>query len=140
MSNSTIMLYKIKYAIVPSNMIKNVMHPSPHRLKMMEKQLQFFSKLEKSILENGMRNPIVITAKKDNIENRYGGSRLMIAQKHNMDIPCIIADFDNVFPEAKIITKEEIRNYFTDRPRRIQLYPAGLNILGCKHVHLEETL
>lgn len=130
--------YKIKYAIIPSDMIKNNICPTSERIEIMEKEQQFFSKLEKSILENGFRNPIVINARKNNITNRYGGSRLMFAQKYNLNIPCIIADFDNIFPEAKEISVNEIRNYFKDQPHKIYTKPNGLNISGCKHIHLRD--
>jgi len=99
--------YTIKYAVLPSNSIENTMRPSEELIKRQNEKEGFFIKLEKSILKNGILNPIGIAAKKDKVYVTYGGSRLMTAQKHNLDVPCIIADFDNVFPEAKIITEEE---------------------------------
>ncbi|KKK71484.1 hypothetical protein LCGC14_2913440 [marine sediment metagenome] len=132
------MSYVVKYDILPSKMINNVLEPDQARIDQLEKLQKFFTKLEISILGEGIRNPIVITAlSKDDITTRYGGSRLMIAQKHNMDIPCIIADFDNVFPEAKIIKEEEIPSYYENPPTHFQLRAAKLYIHGCETIHLK---
>ncbi len=130
--------YKVKYAVLPSNMITNNLEPDESRQQILEDENQFFTKLEKSILKEGFRNPIVITALKDEITNRYGGSRLMIAQKHNMNIPCIIADFAEVFPAAKEIHINDIKKYYKDEPMFLYLQPHGINISGCKNTHLEE--
>jgi len=130
--------YTVKYAVLPSNSIENTMHPSEELIKEQNNGEQFFIKLEKSVLESGIVNPIGIAAKKDKIYVTYGGSRLMIAQKHNLDVPCIIADFDNVFPEAKTIKEEEIPSYYKNPPTHFQLRAAKLYIHGCENIHLKE--
>ena len=134
------MSYVVKYDILPSKMINNVLEPDQARIDQLEKLQKFFTKLEISILGEGIRNPIVITAlSKDDITTRYGGSRLMIAQKHNMDIPCIIADFDNIFPDSKVLKDvAAIYKCFKDRPKKIFLKPNGINMSGCHHIQLKE--
>ena len=134
------MSYVVKYAVIPSNQINNVIEPTEIRMKEMEEESQFFSKLERSILNQGFRNPIVIVANTaTDIQARYGGSRLMFAQKHNIDIPCIIADFENVFPDAQVLNDaNEIRKQFIDQPLKIYYKPYGINMSGCEHVHLKE--
>lgn len=134
------MKYVVKYDILPSRTINNTLKPDQERIKKLEDLEKFFTKLEISILGEGIRNPIVITAlSKDDITPRYGGSRLMIAQKHNLDIPCIIADFDNVFPSSKILSDiAKIYKCFKDRPKKIFLKPHGINMSGCQHIHLKE--
>lgn len=134
------MSYVIKYDVIPSNIIQNTLVPEERRMKKLEDLHQFFTKLEKSILKEGIRNPIVILAyAEDNIIPRYGGSRLMVAQKYDMDIECIICDFDNVFPNSKILNnEEEIRACFKDQPRKVIYDIYGLNISGCRLTHLEE--
>ena len=64
----------------------------------------------------------------------------MVAQKHGLDIPCIIADFDNVLPEAKVIQAGEMKDYFTDPPMALYLLPHGINASGCEHVHLKDEI
>ncbi len=132
--------YEIKYAVLPANKIKNALKPSDQYIDYLNELQGFFIKLELSILKEGFRNPIAIKATNEKVSNIYlGGSRLMIAQKHNLDIPCIICDFDNVFPEAKVLnTIEEIRSYFTDQPVKLLFNHRGIKIGGCEHVHLKD--
>ncbi len=131
--------YVVKYAVLPSNKIENELEPNIERINWMNEREGFFIKLEGSIIREGFRNPIVITATSKTVTNRYGGSRLMIAQRHYLDVPCIIADFDNIFPEAKVLNNiEEIRGYFIDQPRKILFKPYGINMSGCEHIHLKD--
>ena len=134
------MNYVVKYGVLPSKMINNTLEPDQARIKQLEDLQKFFTKLEVSILGEGFRNPIVITAlSKEDITPRYGGSRLMIAQRHNLDIPCVIADFDNVFPSLEVLSDiAKIYKCFKDRPKKIFLKPHGINMSGCQHVHLKE--
>lgn len=134
------MLYQIKYyRNIDPYLIDNSVCPSKDRIKRLNEQNGFFIKLEKSILREGFRNPIVIAAKKDSIKCIYGGSRLMLAQKHNLKIPCIISDYDNVFPNAKILRDvNEARTYFLDNPQKILMKPNGIRVSVLKHYHLEE--
>ncbi len=131
--------YEVKYAVLPSMKIENGLKPSDERIKILNEEQEFFIKLEGSIIREGFRNPIVVTATNKKISNRYGGSRLMIAQKHYLYIPCIIADFDNVFPDALVLkTIDQIRSYFIDEPKKILFKPYGINMSGCEHVHLKD--
>lgn len=130
-----------KFSFVKARKIKNPIEPDKNRMQRLNKETGFFDKLEASILKDGMRNPIVINAYIENdeiiLENRYGGSRLMFAQKHDMDIACVIADFDNIFPEAEIVESKDIKSKFLDAPRHIIYKPHGLNISGCEDYHLK---
>lgn len=104
-----------------------------------------YNKLEESILTEGFRNPIIITCgypKKRSMEHlppelrskpphelllletTMGGSRLHVAQKHNMQIPCIVNDWHNRFstdPEIRNI--EEARLCFLDQPKGLTFSP-----------------
>ena len=133
--------YDIKFMTLPSNDIFNPLKPKEKIIEKLDREIKFFKKLEHSILQEGIRNPIVVHATKDNLVSRYGGSRLWISQQHNLDIPCIVADFDNIYPEIKNLeTLDEIYEYYQDRPRIIRLKPYGINISGCEHVHLKVVL
>ena len=103
-----------------------------------------YRKLEESILKEGIRNPIVITCglpKKRPIEclppemrtcspeqlllleTTMGGSRLHVAQKHNMTIACIVNDWHGRFvnePEIKSIT--DAKMCYLDPPRGITFH------------------
>jgi len=112
----------------------------------------FYVRLEASILKNGISNPILVQAgfcndrtihylhngeqedpSKILVCERQGGSRLWIAQKYNMDIPCIISDFTGKFaddPRATLLkTKKQILAKFNPKPE-IALIKAGKGMYG----------
>lgn len=104
-----------------------------------------YSKLESSIVKEGIRNPVVITCgypKKRMtkhlppellerpeselllLEGTTGGSRLHIAQKLDLNIPCIVNDWTGRFKnEPEILTEEQARAYYTDQPESITIDP-----------------
>jgi len=127
-------MYKIRYVKLHSHLIDNVIKPPPHEL---EEKAEWFAQLEWHILRNGFRNPVVLTAKDGIITPRYGGSRIMIAQKYNFTVPAIVADFEERFPDWKEITLEQIPNYYKDKPKKIIWKNYGLNISGCSDVHMD---
>lgn len=106
----------------------------------------FFEELEESILRKGFRNPILACigwlpeAHKKRLPpgetpetvlscDRLGGSRLWIAQKHDLDIPVIISDFNDSYKHLEKLTTEcEIRDKFQDKPARIIINNNGLHI------------
>lgn len=100
-----------------------------------------YNKLEVSMLSEGMRNPLIITCgpprkrswehippemhswpQKDLLlmETTTGGSRLWVAQKHNMIIPCIVNDWVGRFNNYKsIATVEQAKSYYKDPPKSL---------------------
>jgi len=100
-----------------------------------------YKRLEQSILAEGFRNPIVITCGAprkrswDNVppemhnidpqkmlflETTVGGSRLWIAQKYNMNIPCLVNDWTGRFihfPDLKSL--DDIKKLYRDKPKRL---------------------
>jgi hypothetical protein len=102
-----------------------------------------YSKLESSILAEGIRNPVVITCgypKKRStkhippemlkmpesslllLEGTTGGSRLHIAQKYDMTIPCFINDWTGRFDhETEITSEEQARRYYKDQPQLVNI-------------------
>jgi hypothetical protein len=117
---------------------------------------QFYEKLEESILQSGFRNPILACigwlpeARKKFLppghtpENtlacdRLGGSRLWIAQKHNLDIPVIISDFNNSYNHLEELKNEaDVRAKFMDQPGRVIINTTGLNIGNMSTAYLNE--
>ncbi|NJO64269.1 MAG: hypothetical protein HC836_40700 [Richelia sp. RM2_1_2] len=161
--------YEIRYGVFPSRDIFNILGPGiksdspPHgssekevaiKTKRAEqyinkrnKQDGFYEKLEASILREGVRNPISITAGQVRLDKYHcrlplemqidpkkilvcdfqGGSRLFIAQKHNLNIPCFVADFVGKFKDLELAnTKDSILTKFLDKPTEIRLYAWGL--------------
>jgi hypothetical protein len=119
----------------------------------------FYSKLERSISLQGIRNPIIVSAgfvskgaikylpkhlrEEDEIEkllvcDRHGGSRLYLAKRYNSDLPCIVNDFVDMFPNSiELKNEDDIRNLFLDQPRRIIVNEHGLHLVDVPQIHLE---
>lgn len=182
------MVCVIRYAVLPSKDIINLCGPendpqgwTPEIIQARKQKTQerisrgatrrFFGSLESSILREGIRNPIIVTAglfsmeymkvdkhlnyvqyairippeKIHNIRKlitceRLGGSRLYIAQKFDLKIPCIINDFIGLLPEAQVLNnQEEILDCFTDKPQSIVLNHKGFLANGLPHVHMEKV-
>jgi hypothetical protein len=93
----------------------------------------FYNNLEESVLREGFKNPILVNYHKcdpimlkslpktiQNTPKRFvvcdflGGSRLYIAQKHNMDIPCIVSDWKGDFPGERCVHPRDIQSKFND--------------------------
>lgn len=106
-----------------------------------------YAKLEASILAEGIRNPVVVTcglpkrrttkhlppemlAQPESylllLEGTTGGSRLHIAQKHNMTIPCIVNDWTGRFNDKiEIVSEQQARSYYRDQPQQIVVDPRN---------------
>ena len=179
------MIFNIKYVTLSSLSIINMCGPSKDPMgwtpeiieQRKEKTLRrlsigstktFFNNLEKSILEEGFRNPIIVTAGffseayktvdgdknfkqfkrrihpalRDDMENlltceRVGGSRLYLAQKHGLDIPCIVNDFvGRIEGGQELNTIEEVKDCFQDLPATCFINEAGVMMGGLPHYHM----
>lgn len=167
--------FKIKYLTLDSNKIFNMCGPEsigPHgwdegtmkkRKERAQKYIEslnrkngFYDNLEKSILEKGIRNPILVSAgwcahrlhrrmpiyMQNDVNSvlvcdRHGGSRLYIAQKYDMDIPCIVSDHVNMFSDIPTIeTVEELYELYENRPSNILINVHGVHVSGLPHIHL----
>lgn len=108
-----------------------------------------YSKLEESIIQEGIRNPVILTCgypKKRMLkhlppelrklpehellllEGTTGGSRLHIAQKLDLTIPCLVNDWTGRFDnETKISSEYQARVYYKDQPTTLEITPdSGL--------------
>jgi hypothetical protein len=107
-----------------------------------------YDKLEKSILAEGFLNPLIITCGTPRrklvrhlpqevlvkpkekwllLEGVTGGSRLWVAQKHNIPVPCIINDFTgNYRSGSRILSVEQARSFFRDKNMTLSLTTQGI--------------
>lgn len=141
-------------------------HKSPEKLEQAkEEYIEFFNKrngvfsgfyikLEDSMLKEGIHNPIIVNAghvvkhlqflfkgQTDFLVcDNNGGSRLRLAQKHNLTMPCIILDFIERFANdsnyTELFTSEDILKYFKNPPGSIQLHEDKISIGNPYHSHL----
>lgn len=115
------------------------------RKHLYEKNKDWFDNLEKDILKNGFKNPILVVCgelapndwncipefvKKNPVICYFlGGSRLFVAQKHNLKIPCLVSDFLGKFSNyPKMIHGYEILKCFEDKPKNIKFTKFGLDV------------
>ena len=118
-----------------------------------------FRHLERSLREEGFRNPIMVSA--GHLERRamgelppdirgrrpllvseyLGGSRLWVAQREAMKVPCIVNDYTGELPGTIALEGvDEVLSKFTDRPRSVSRNRWGGIVLNdLPYVHLPEA-
>jgi hypothetical protein len=150
--------FDIRYGLVPSREIYNAVGPWDWRdsdskkdagktlIDKVEKTKPgFYQNLEKSILSTGIRNPILVVTGKlpgwqwDQLPefakqsavwcNQWGGSRLFVAQKHSLLVPCLISDFEKKYQHLEHITNgNRIRELLDIDIKKILFTKRGLII------------
>lgn len=158
--------YVVRYGILEAMQIFNAIGPERHgcsdwymftmeqrrqKAKMLisrrNKVDNFYHNLEQSILTEGFRNPICVTAghlkppekitklppemqadpSKILAADVQGASRLHFAQKYNRYIPCFIVDFVNRFSNFEAFkSTQEIFDKCMDKPTNISCYSWGI--------------
>lgn len=119
-----------------------------------------FSKLEESMLRDGFHHPIntvtgrprdmYLTGNKEmnhfppelqaDIHNAvyshtFGGSRLSIAKKHNIKVPCVVHDFENIFEDCPQVDKENFTEWF---PNNYMFVNAPPHLRLARHSHITD--
>lgn len=145
---------------IPSEKIYNYSSPENEgsgHIDRLNEQNGFFDKLEESILKNGIRNPILVSIGwappaifnrlpqdiQDNFNDTFicfikGGSRLWVAQRNNIDVPCIVSDFIGKFSDQDDLDEEGVISCFRDGPVQIAHGDKGMVIRNLPHIHLGE--
>lgn len=103
-----------------------------------DKAAGHYRELEKSILKEGFRNPVMLTSGKllrrsflelpadvrKEIKTRMfceynGGSRLLIAAKHDLELPALVNDFANLFPNKTAVpyASDMHLNFYREKPK-----------------------
>lgn len=150
--------YSVHLCLISSNLILNLCGPDregiPERTNKIiayrNNKDRFYSKLEQSILFEGIKNPIVVTSghcpkgvikflpeeyksEKDYSDllicDRHGGSRLFVAQKYKIPVPCIVNDFNGRFSSLpELSTLKEIKSKFVHKPKKVLHSADGIHI------------
>lgn len=114
---------------------------------------QHYERLEVDLRTNGFRNPVMLSAggldRRDPREippgterpviacEYLGGSRVWVAQKHDMMVPAIVNDRANVFSDALTVTSTaDLLQHFTDKPRTAKLGPSGAYVYNLPYMHI----
>lgn len=92
---------------------------------------KFYSLLEKSVREEGFRNPILL----DNAQGLrvvYGESRGWVAIKLGIPVPAFVNDYRGQFQQFELIENfEQAVSRFKNRPAKFRFGPP-LFFFGCK--------
>ena len=139
-----------------SNQLHRRIQAGQRLVGLMNAKLNFFNRLEESILVHGIANPIILTSgypkflTLDEIPPMLrvvpeqmlvcevsGGARLLIAQKHNLEVPAIVMDYVGMFDSAKELQSEaDIRECFQHKPANISKTNRGLRTSPLPQTHL----
>jgi hypothetical protein len=128
----------------------------------MNKICGHYDRLEKSILKEGFRNPLIVTSGLPTsrpmylippelrppyssdwlfLEGGTGGSRLWVAQKYNIPVPCIINDRVNAYKShINIRNVRDAMRLYKDCPKLLLNMRDGIyeQVDTAHMVHLEE--
>lgn len=153
MSEEFVKNYKVYCMDLPSEDIYNCIGQTED---VISKSPKFYKKLEESILREGFRNPILVCAgicpsiylrnlpdKMRDDPNKIlccvkmGGSRLWVAQKHKLIVPCIVSDFKNIFNGfTEYENTSDLFQFFKDRPQWITFTNYGVSTAMLYASHL----
>lgn len=125
--------FDLRYVVLDSALITNRIEPSKEHIDILNADNGFYIKLEESILKEGFRNPIIVIAgwsddgidmingieSEDNPNELgcfiNGGSRLWVAQKNRLKIPCLVADYIGQFKDEILVSSvDEAITYYQD--------------------------
>ena len=135
-----VLVYNAEYGDLIGKFGSRPVTPDLSWFRKLEKKNGFFTKLEKSILDEGFRNPIYCTSITEGTFCIYGSSRLWIAQKNKLDIPVIISDYVGAWDSLEELkTIEDILKKFKDPPEILEFSKEEMFINGCPHSHIGET-
>lgn len=121
-----------------------------------------FINLEASMVKDGFHNPInTITGQPRDMymknvfpdvvvpdyynslplicTHTFGGSRLIIARKYNMRVPCLVYDYIGAFPNApEIKNTKELKELFTDA-YNVSSMQSPVIVRAIKHTHMPDS-
>jgi len=113
-----------------------------------------FERLEADVLANGFRNPIMVSAgglqlgreselppdlETPLVSEYLGGSRLWVAQRHGLRVPCIVNDYAHVLPEYETLHDlSDVLLKFRDKPRTGRWDDRGVYVNDLPYVHLKK--
>lgn len=141
--------YLVRIVTVPAWRIADNLNPSQQE---QSERAEWFRQLEASVRRDGIRNPVVLTARWNDpagqdglaLTARYGGSRILMAKRLGLDVPAVVADFNNWFPRTETLHADGpaemaalVAERYLDKPKKIIFKPHGINMSGCADSHLD---
>ena len=130
--------YEVRFGFLLPSQIPQSFYMADWVHKNNERQFQFYTRLEESVLKEGFRNPVMVYEKPDERTFPYGGSRVYMAHKLQIPVPAIVSDWTGGFKDWELITTvNQALSKFKDLPTVLEFHPThGCQFWGCKQVHL----
>lgn len=131
-------VYEVRYGLLLPSQIPQSFYMADWVHKKNEKDYQFYTRLEESVLKEGFRNPVMVYEKHDERTFPYGGSRVYIAHRLQIPVPAIISDWTGAFKEWELITTlDQALSKFKDKPTVLEFHPThGCQFWGCRQIQL----
>ena len=96
----------------------------------------FLKALKESIIEHGVRNPVLVWSFDEGLFLTFGGSRIRACIQAGIEtIPAIINDHTGDYKESPLVTPENVEGFFTDIPRDWEFTEDGFDY----HYNLERA-
>ena len=133
--------YSVHYGILdPVSILNTCGPPSRAYIDRLNHENGFYDRLLASVTAEGVRNPILVTSNSRGVRcDRHGGSRLWVAQRLGLPIPCLISDWVGRFRDLEeLATREAVLAMFRDQPESLLANQQGLHVLNLPQVHLTE--
>ena len=93
---------------------------------------QFYLDLETSMRKDGILNPVLCNCFEEGTFSRYGSSRLWLAKKNKIKVPCIIADYTGEWSHLEELkTEQDVLAKFKDAPATLQITKDEIWYEGC---------
>jgi len=97
---------------------------------------EFQKALNKSIEENGVRNPVIVWSLTEGLFFSFGGSRIEACLLIGLDeCPAIINDYTGEYSSSPEVTPDNWSSFFTDPPRAFEFGDHGADY----HYNLERA-
>jgi hypothetical protein len=153
--------YRVYLITLPGRDIVNCLSVPDEYRQRKDGRNGFYAKLEASVLAEGFRNPVLVVAGMvPPVFDRFlspewranptdilacvklGGSRLWVAQQHDLAVPCVVSDFCGRFAgqgHPELATPDAVMATFRDPPRWVTFGPQGIATSQLQHTHLTEA-
>lgn len=149
--------FRIHYGILNGDAIFNACGPPDAAyIDRLNQRDGFYDKLTASVAREGFRNPILVTSGRQGLPDlnparlppeihpetivccdRNGGSRLWVANRLRLPIPCLISDWVGTFRHLEeLLSREAVLAKFRDPPEGLLVNRHGLHVLNLPQVHL----
>jgi hypothetical protein len=94
--------------------------------EMSPRKPEFHDALEKDIIENGVRNPVILQQLPIGLCAQFGGSRIRVSHHAGLPtIPAIVVDYTEKWKGRPVVNESNWQTFFTDIPKNFEFNDEG---------------